>query len=232
MAAFEGFPAGKVRFTRIPEQFFNELLPQIDHLGELKIVLYVLWRMSRMEGAFRYLVETDFLDDSLFMEGLGSDPEVRLIALRDALRRSVERGTILQVTIQQRDEEIPIYFTNTSKGRAAVEAVQKGEWRPADDPRVPVELAPERPTIYHLYEANIGPVTPLLAEALQEAEDTYPAQWVEDAFRVAVERNVRNWRYVEAILRRWQERGRDGREDRRDTEKSRQRYAEWEDDQL
>jgi DNA replication protein len=53
---------------------------------------------------------------------------------------------------------------------------------------------------------------------------------VQDAFRIAVENNKRNWRYIQAILRRFQEKGRHerGQQDRRDTEKDRRRYAEWE----
>ena len=75
----------------------------------------------------------------------------------------------------------------------------------------------------------LGPITPLLAETLQDAEDEYPANWIEEAFRIAVEKNVRNWRYVDAILRRWHERGYDVREDRRDVEKDLQEYKKWED---
>jgi len=111
-----------------------------------------------------------------------------------------------------------------------VQSIQAGEWRPSDDARIPVELAPERPNIYHLYEENIGPMTPLLSETLQDAEDTYPAQWIREALRIAVEKNVRNWRYVEAILRRWHERGYDAPETRRDTETSRRQYSAWEED--
>jgi DnaD/phage-associated family protein len=85
-----------------------------------------------------------------------------------------------------------------------------------------------RPNIFRLYENNIGPLTPMIAEILQDAENTYPPAWIEEAIRIAVENNKRNWRYVEAILRRWQEGGRDEREDRRDTEKSLRRYKEWE----
>jgi hypothetical protein len=33
--------------------------------------------------------------------------------------------------------------------------------------------APQRPNIYALYEQNIGPLTALLSEDLQEAEQTY-----------------------------------------------------------
>ena len=58
-----------------------------------------------------------------------------------------------------------------------------------------------RPNIYTLYEENIGPLTALIAEELREAEETYPADWIEEAFREAVRMNKRNWKYVHAILK-------------------------------
>ena len=57
-----------------------------------------------------------------------------------------------------------------------------------------------------------------MAETLGEAEDTYPAEWIEDALRIAVQRNKRTWRYVAAILERWQ---REGRHDKKETPKDR-----------
>ncbi|MBM3143466.1 MAG: DnaD domain protein [Chloroflexi bacterium] len=226
---FAGFPDGKVSFSRIPELFFGELLPQIDDLGELKVTLYALWKLESMEGDFRYLRESDFRADERFMFGLAATPEEAESALRESLERAVGRGTYLRVVIP-RDEEAVLYFLNTSRGRAAVEAIRRGEWRPQESPTTAPVLSPERPSIYHLYEQNIGLITPLLSETLQEAEDTYPAEWIEEAFRIAVEKNIRNWRYIEAILRRWHERGYDVRKDRRDPEEHRQQYAEWEND--
>jgi DnaD/phage-associated family protein len=227
MAQFQGFPDSKVSFTRLPGPFFSELLPQIDDLGELKVTLYALWQLDQMDGEVRYLQVSDFLSDEAFMLGMGANPQEAEAALQESLTRAVRRGSLLRATVQL-DAEVNLYFFNTSRGRAAVEAIQNGEWRPTDDAQLPVELGPEQPSIYKLYEQNIGPMTPLLADTLQDAEDTYPAEWIEEAFRIAVEKNVRNWRYVEAILRRWHERGYDGRETRRDTEKSRRQYADWE----
>jgi DNA replication protein DnaD len=67
----------------------------------------------------------------------------------------------------------------------------------------------------------------LIAEELRAAERDFPITWIEDAIRIAVKRNARNWRYVEAILRSWQEKGRD-EEDRRKSEKDSRRYIEGE----
>ena len=112
--------------------------------------------------------------------------------------------------------------------REVERAIERGEWRHSGNPAFPVDVVSETPGIYHLYEENIGPLTPIIAETLEDAESTYPYNWIEEAVRIAVENNVRRWSYVEAILKRWQEGGRDEREDRRDTEKDRRRYVEGE----
>lgn len=63
--------------------------------------------------------------------------------------------------------------------------------------------------IFACYEKNIAMLTPVIADTLQEAEKEYPADWITDAIRLAVENNKRNWRYCEAILKRWKESGKD-----------------------
>ena len=225
---FQGFPEGKVHLTPIPAFFFTELLPEIDHLGELKTTFYAFWRLDHKEGAFRYLSYTDFSQDERFMAGMGSDPQDAEAQLSQSLELAVERGSLLRVPVTLEHGEESLYFLNSSKGRAAVQAIERGEWRPTGDKLEPVDIWEEAPNIFRLYEENIGPLTPMIAEMLRDAEETYPAQWIEEAIHLAVENNARNWRYVTAILSRWQEKGRDEREDRRDTEKARRRYAEWE----
>jgi hypothetical protein len=44
---FDGFPAGELRFTSVPDLFFAELLPDIDDLAELKITLHIIWLRQR-----------------------------------------------------------------------------------------------------------------------------------------------------------------------------------------
>ncbi len=83
---------------------------------------------------------------------------------------------------------------------------------PPEDPPVEPEAPPEepgKPNAFRLYEENIGPLTPMLADALRDAEKTYPQGWVEDAITIAVTANVRRWNYIAAVLKRWQESGRD-----------------------
>ena len=214
MKTFSGFPPGKTRSVGLPEPVFTDLIPLIDDLAELKVTLHALWRLGQQRGRVRYLRRADLVADQRLLSGLGDDPVTVLDA---ALARAVERGTLLKVrtAIGERTEEL--YFANTAKGRAAVEAIARGEW--------PGELEPAaRPNIFTLYEQNIGLLTPLIADELREAEREYPADWIADAFREAVALNKRSWKYIRAILERWHAEGRADETSRRRRERDRRRY--------
>ena len=218
MKTFSGFPPGKVRSVGIPEPVFAELVPLIDDLAELKLTLHVVWRLGRQRGKVRYLRRADLASDQVLLSGLGDTPAE---TLNEALERAVERGTLLRAepTIGEATEEL--YFANTPKGRAAVEAIARGEW--------PDELeSAGRPNIFILYEQNIGLLTPLIADELREAEQEYPARWIEEAFREAVSLNKRSWKYIRAILERWRTEGRGDETGRRPREADRRRYVEGE----
>ena len=47
---FSGFPT-KVKFTPVPNPFFNELLEQIDSLSELKCTMRIIWLLSQKNGS-------------------------------------------------------------------------------------------------------------------------------------------------------------------------------------
>ena len=228
---FPGFPEEVTGYIRIPEQFFRHALLNIDNLSELKLIMYIFWRLERLEGPFRYLRFTELAQDAQLVQSMGKDPERAHSNLVTDLRRAVKHGTLLQAEIPGDGEQERIICLNSPRGRAAMDAIRRGEWRSTDNRDQPIEIYIERPNIFQLYESNIGPLTPLIADALRDAQKTSQANWIEDAFRIAVERNKRNWHYVEAILHRWQEEGRDDRknqQDRRNDEKTRRRYSDWE----
>jgi DnaD/phage-associated family protein len=177
-----------------------------------------------MEGKFRYLWLEDLLTDQRLMDGFGNTPKDSQSALEDAIDQAVSRGTLLSVEVQIEGTKVTAYFLNSPRGRTAAQAIQRGHWQPTKGGHPPFELSQEPLNIFQLYEQHIGPLSPMIADALQEAEDTYPSVWIEEAFRIAVENNVRRWRYVEAILTAWQEEGRDERGVRGDSEKDRHRY--------
>lgn len=219
-AKFKGFPAGNVEYIKVPEMFFRELLPEIDHAGELKVTLYVIWLLNQKTGRNLAIREAEIAADSLFMSGMGNTQSVAREVLVESLSRAVQRGSLLQAAYLESGEEMTLYFLNSPKGRAAWAALRRGEWHPTydQDTMAVSTLSPEKENIFKQYERNIGPLTPMMADALKDAEKTYPNEWIEEAIKIAVERNVRNWRYIEAILKNWQQGEKDAQETRRSTQ--------------
>jgi DNA replication protein len=198
---FKGFTDSET-FTPIPEAFFRQLLEEITDVDEMKTTLYALWRFEHMEGRIRFLRAEDFA-------GCVPDPT-------PALEKAVRRGSLLEVKKEAR----ALYFLNSPRGRANAESYAKGRLKiPAGTSTSNPPL--ERPNIFKLYEENIGPLTPLIADALKDAEQTYPPEWAAEALGIAVKSNKRNWKYVEAILRRWKEEGHAKEQDRRDAKEPR-----------
>lgn len=225
MKGFSGFPAGKTRTIAVPSLFFTELLPQIDHLGELKVTLYCFLRLSIKEGAIRYVRRAELLADATLLNGLSAYKHEAETALTEALERATARGSLLHVELESASDKEDLYFMNTPKGRAAVDAMIKGEWRPTLDDDTPVEVLVDRPNVFTLYEQNIGPLTPLIADELRDIESEYPADWIEEAIKEAVANNARSLRYIGRILENWQAQGKTDRgQERGNTEKNRQRY--------
>jgi len=219
MKGFPGFPDGKMRLTPVPNLFFSDLLPIIDNLAELRVTLYAFWALTQKEGKVRYLRLADFLNDTAFVKSLAPTLEQATNVLLDGIERAVARGTFLHVNIESADGKMELYFLNTEKGRTAVDGITKGEWRPNPDEDQPISLLVERPNIFVLYEQNIGPLTPIIADELRDAEQTYPPRWLEEAIQLAVENNVRKWRYVLSILERWRLEGKQDGFSRRDSQK-------------
>lgn len=224
MEGFSGFPDGKLSLARLPDLFFSELLPIVDDLFELKVTLHCMWVIQQKQGDVCYVTASELMADDLLMRGLQGVDLPAEEALREGLELAVARGTLLEVTAQQADgTEEKWYLINGEHGRAAVARIERGEWTPEDGEGT-VFLQARRPNIFNLYEQNFGVLTSLLAEELREAEREYPADWIEDAFRIAVGNNVRRWNYVRGILERWR---REGRGVRRDDKEARRRYAEY-----
>ncbi len=138
------------------------------------------------------------------------------------LERAVIRGTLLHVRAQRDGKSEDWYFANTAKGRAAVGQIERGQWPEKIQSVAKAETT--RPNIFVLYEQNIGLLQSIIADELREAEREYPAEWIEEAFRLAAEANVRRWSYVRAILERWTTEGKSDETSQRDSEPDYRRY--------
>jgi DnaD/phage-associated family protein len=209
MNTFPGFTSSET-FTQLPDSFFH-LLGEFDDLDELKVTLYVLWRFEHMEARTRYISQGQIAEDDGFAR------QMTAAGLAAGLEKAVRRGTLLRV--ERADGGL--YLLNSPLGRAIAEGLQKDPGRAVGAASGPPR---NRPNIFKLYEENIGPLTPLMADALKEAEKEYEAEWFGEAFTIAVTRSKRNWKYIEAILKRWKEEGHE-RKDQPDGGKGSERYT-------
>ncbi len=203
---FAGFPS-KVRFTPVPNSVFGPLLEQIDDAAELKCLLRVIWLLHQKQGYPRFVTHDELLADQVLARGLSYDGGDAAAEVSRALGNTVRRGTLTTGTIGDGARQRRLYALNTPADRKALsDATDEVRRIDIEDPGPPADPV-ERPNIFALYENNVGMLNPMIADALREAEQSYPASWIEDAFREAVENNKRSWRYIAAILDNWDREG-------------------------
>jgi DNA replication protein len=221
---FSGFQENKKHFTGIPDQFFGELLPAIKDINELKLVFYLLWSAYTQGDYGVSFTLKDILLDERFLLGLEVlDKDISII-LAQLLEKLVKDNILVKVNNEQTEESG--FYINSPRGRAAADLARSGSlFQSQGQPKATLDII--KPNIFKLYEENIGPLTPLIADSLRDAEDTYPEEWIEEAIQIAVANNVRRWNYIDRILSRWQEEGRDGT-DRRNTQEDYRRYLKGE----
>lgn len=206
---FTGFPAGNLKATAVPNIFFSTLLPTIDSLPSLKLILCVFWRLQQKRGYPRFVTLSEMVADAVRLGVVEDADPQRVDTVKALLQMAVDRQILLHLSVRYPSCTEDIYFINTAQGRKAVEQLRQGEIDIGQELVEPRETDPsERRSIFTLYEQNIGLLTPLISEQLQEAESLYPAEWIEDAFRLAVEYNRRSWAYIRRILQRWALEGR------------------------
>ena len=214
---FIGFPDAKMKPVIVPDFFFTDLLPLIDDLAELKLTLHCFWLLNEQEGQLKYLRGADLRGDDTLLRSLTLDNDLRTPAqaLVDALERATARGTLLKLEIETGETDKTVeewYFINTVKGRQTLALVRQGKLEELRQV-LPAEarLKVERPNVFALYEQNIGLLTPLIADQLRDLEKSYPPEWIDEAFTIAVAGNKRALRYIQAILKRWETEGKDER---------------------
>ncbi len=203
MKIFSGFPTGKLAVTPLPNLFFTELLPAIDDLAELQVTLHVIWLIANAKSRTQFITASELRADRTLMPALARDGKNAEQELARALEAAVTRGTLLRLSVSGEEDA---YFVNSEAGRRAFEKMEKEKLPVRSTTRVSAN-ARTRPNIFTLYEQNIGILTPMIAEELKDAEKEYSAEWIEEAFKIAAEQNVRKWSYVEKILERWQTEG-------------------------
>ena len=220
---FEGFPR-KMRYTPVPNQIFGPLLEGMDDLAEIKCVLRFLWLMNQKKGFPRSISRQELFSDPILISAVRGTSDTPNIAIGEALQKAVDHGILIAADINEGNSDDSIYLLNTDSERrfiGEVKSVSSESMLKTELNSMPVS----RPNIFSLYEDNIGMLNSIISDELKEAEELYPQEWIEDAFRESVVQNKRSWRYVCAILERWENEGKsDGRTGRYSKTDGRERY--------
>ena len=208
MSDFNGFPV-RMEFTPVPNVFLSMLLPEISDLAELKLTLHLFRLLYYKKGSPRFVSFNELANDTGLMSSIKENDTNPEETLSKALELAIKRKTIMHITAKDGKHE-DIYLLNTETNREATEKISNGEIHLSglETKHISPEILTEKqPNVFTLYEENIGLLTPMIAEELRDAEKTYPESWIKDAIKEAVNAGKRNWRYISAILERWETEG-------------------------
>jgi DnaD/phage-associated family protein len=215
---FAGFPAS-ARATPVPSLFFSRVLPSIETTEELLVTLYFFYAQGLQRRSPPFVTRRELAADRTLVRALANFCDEDGQALDRGLTLAVERGSLLRVETSSDGGGEELYLLATPHNRRAAKHLAGTDLGLGES--LPPAAPDQPPNAFALYEENIGGITPLIADELKDAEERYPPQWIEAAFREAVSLNKRSWRYIESILKRWEAEGPNYGEAGRDTE------ADW-----
>jgi len=221
MSNFNGFPA-RMEYTPVPNIFLNNLLPEITDIAELKLILHLFRLLYFKKRSPQFVSFNGLANDA----GLMSSIKENYINPEETLHRGLElatqRKTILHIAAEDGNHE-DIYLLNTESNRETIEKIKNGEIHLSalETTHISPEILTEKqPNVFTLYEENVGLLTPMIAEELRDAEKTYPELWIKDAIKESVNAGKRNWRYISAVLERWETEGKSNGTHLRDFKKT------------
>jgi len=167
--------------TSLPNRLLGKEFKNVQNAAAIKAILYVY-----LKAPNSYVSLNDLLSDRAFISFFKDVPEAK-----KALAEAVVGRFILALPVG----DDTYYFAATEESYENFLKTQ-GKYHPAHS----LNEAKSTPNIYELYEANIGILTPLIAQELERLEAEYPYSWIEEAVKEAVLQNKRSLKYIIRIL--------------------------------
>lgn len=188
----------------LPEALLLRALNACSDLGELQAVVLV----GLLTGSGKPIAESAYIshptvEDTFAIVGAPVSGDEQAA---EALERAVAHGLLIRfLTEDETGSRAWVLLNTTENARYIARLAQPGKILPEEFwiSDAPPRIVIDRPSAFRLYEQNIGPLTPLVADQLIKALEIYPAQWVESAIGEAVSYNRRSWRYISRILENW-----------------------------
>lgn len=200
--------AGSETATTVPGELFDRLLATED-LSELKAVLVVL-RLATTQGTASVLAADLWAPEHARAIAGPFNPEGAEKRVQRAVERAVTNGLLMRVTAGNGSDRRQYLIPATDRAAELAQQLRAEAPQAAEELGIPADenLAVYRPNVFALYERHLGPLTPVVADQLRDAERAYPRVWIEEAILAAAESNARSWRYIETVLSHWEESGR------------------------
>lgn len=210
------------------DHFLSDVLPRLNDADLIKVMFFIQFRCDRQEGENHYLFIRQILESTTLQHWLGGTN------IEERIKQSLKNALNNRLVLSGNHPSIPnatLIFPTDEAGQASLQRLIKGLWQPTPTDHMPETQTKPQKNIYQLYEENIGPLTPLLSEDLTAAQEEFPAQWIEEAFHIAVKNNARSWRYIDAVLKSWQKEGKNvqSRRDSETLESRRNKSSEFDD---
>ncbi len=210
---FDGFRSGAL-LTPLPQALLRDLVPQMADPAELIVTLYAVEAIARQRRfprriALAYLRDSRPLIDAL--AGMCVDREVDQ-SFAAGLSAALDRGVLLSAVAPDDGARNAWLALNDADGRRAMELLDSASV--GAEPMRPVGREAVYSSTPEIWQSAFGtPMPPILAEALKSAESRHGRERLRGAFAEAAANGARSWRYVQAILDRWEMEGRDDRDE-------------------
>lgn len=193
----------------VASRFFDEVLPGVADLQELKLILKVIQLGSLRPDRLVSLEDLTNPKVVRLVCGQGS-PEPGEVRIGRVMDRAVRDGFLLRFS-QRNAGRRDFILLKTPQSERLVADLASGRAGPssagAEEAEAHDDVTLFRSNVYAQYEQKIGVLTPLVAEQLREAERSYPRRWLDEAISRAAAHGRRSWPYVEAILIDWEQNG-------------------------
>jgi len=185
--AFKGFPTPKQNYSKLPHAFIDSL-PEIETVSELKVVLYLIrhtWGYSEY-GKPKRITTDEFMrgrkrrDGSRIDAGTGLSNNSVIDGLKRALSHNfvlvesdasdlarIEKRYCLNIsgmqTLHSYPQELHSSYAEVAQRSEKETLVIQEE-----------EGLPPQKSLFSIYEEEIGLLTPLIADALEDLSDHFP----------------------------------------------------------
>lgn len=190
-------------YTMTPNKFFDELLPELGY-AELKVLLCIFrqtfgWHRPTVKMSVRKIAKSTGLsahhafDAGVALEARG------LVRKVSTLGEPTEWEILFEgVTLGEQPSTLSEQGVHPAKSKSPVKEIKE----------TIKEKEEEQAQVFRAYSSEIGMLTPMIADSINEwIKDGFPVKWMCDAIHEAALQNKRNWKYCEAIIKRWDAQG-------------------------